>query len=342
MPRRHRRARHRRRGDAREAAVPDLAGSRAAWIGALHETAGNAAVSRMLSSARRGGAVPSPAALVPEAFVDGGRAGSVPAGGAEELVIAPGREEPVPHAFRLAPRLTGPAARDPAPGAARAAEEMEEREPPLVEREEFEPEEGGPRPVSFVGGGRTGTVAWAGGGGAGPHGNEPVGSIQFHFPPLYWSRSNGLFSDSEAWVLPGSAQLFVRRSWLGSDAGDQGNGWYVTPAAAARLDRHEALHVITTMSHYMSDLLPVLTRAATLRTTAYTQVQALLQLRDQLAWAAGVQAFQAADTADNQPMGTVDSAELSSGTYVVNVGPGTVGGTAYTNRLKIPSEPNPT
>ena len=40
-------------------------------------------------------------------------------------------------------------------------------------------------PTAFVAGGRTGSVRWAGGGGAGPHGNQRVGSMQKHVSPVY-------------------------------------------------------------------------------------------------------------------------------------------------------------
>ena len=39
------------------------------------------------------------------------------------------------------------------------------------------------RPHAFLGGGKSGTKAWAGGGGAGPKGNQQAGSIQNQVPP---------------------------------------------------------------------------------------------------------------------------------------------------------------
>jgi hypothetical protein len=49
-----------------------------------------------------------------------------------------------------------------------------------------------------------------------------------------------------------------------------------------------------------------------------------------------------ADTADNKIGGTVDIADLNSGTYPVDAGPGNVGGTAFQHRIHVPSEPTPT
>ena len=92
---------------------------------------------------------------------------------------------------------------------------------------------------AFVNVGQTGTVIWGGGGGAGARGNEPVGSIQFQYPPVYQSRSLGPLSDSEAWVSPLTGFLVVVRSWVGINGGNQGNGHFVTPAAAARINQHK-------------------------------------------------------------------------------------------------------
>lgn len=201
---------------------------------------------------------------------------------------------------------------------------------------------GGPSdvPRAYVPGGRTGNVTWAGGGGAGPHGNESVGSIQLAFPPIYQSRSNGLFSDSEAWVMPGTGQLIVIRSFVGSNAGDQGNGWWVTPAAAAKLDQHEQMHVTMTKAAYDAYLAPVEAKMGDHK-SAYSQSDAIAALKAHIAWEQGVKDFQTWDDLYNFPMKAVDTVDLASGTYVVDSGAGTVAGTAFAHRLRIPSESSP-
>jgi hypothetical protein len=205
------------------------------------------------------------------------------------------------------------------------------------------------QPHAFVDGGMTGTVIWAGGGGAGPRGEQGTGTIQTTVNPTYQSRSNGLFSDSEAWVLGGTGDLTVKRSWLGANGGDQGNGHYVTPAAAARFNAHEVLHVNSTKSIYDAHIKPMLERVVAHRDDnpghstvhAFLQSSAIEALRSTIGWADAVSAFQTDDTAANAPMNTVDTNDLASGTYPVDRGPGKVEGKQFQHRVTLPSEPAP-
>jgi hypothetical protein len=210
---------------------------------------------------------------------------------------------------------------------------------------------------AFTDSGRTGATVWGGGGGpgtpgtfAGPHTNEPNGSVQANGTPVYESRSKGLFSDSEAWMQAGTGTLDVTRSWTGVNAGDQGNGWYLTPGAAARFDDHERLHVNRARAHYTTHIVPLLARVKDFtpspaggdrKATAYTQIGARYALRSIILWPESVKAFQDADITDNSPGGPVDAADLASGTYPIDAGPGAVGGTPFAHRVRLPAEPNP-
>jgi hypothetical protein len=201
------------------------------------------------------------------------------------------------------------------------------------------------RPRAFTASGRTGTVVWAGGGGAGPHGNEAAGSIQTEVAPDYQSRSNGMRVNSDAWVRAGTGSVDVVRSFVGANAGDQGNGWYLTTGAANRFDQHEQLHVASSQGHYNTNVVPLLARVANSAVTgkaiAFTRLGAISDLKAQIKWADSLKAFQRADRADNKPMGSVDTNDLASGTYPIDAGPGTVGGKAYQHRARLASEPNP-
>lgn len=207
-------------------------------------------------------------------------------------------------------------------------------------------------PRVFVSGGRTGTVVFAGGGGAGPRGNQTVGSIQAQVPPIYDSRSLGTLSNSEAWVRAGTGSLSVTRSYVGMNSGDQGNGYYVTPRAAARTDQHEAAHVQNSETHYNTHLRPMLNRISNYTPAAaggggrvvarFLQSSARSALAGIIGWATAITNFQTADSADNRPMGTIDRSYLASPTRLVDSGPGTVGGTAYQHRVHVRSEPTPT
>jgi hypothetical protein len=200
------------------------------------------------------------------------------------------------------------------------------------------------RPHAFSDGGRTGGIVWAGGGGAGPHGNQPAGSVQAQTAPTYDSRANADSHDADAWVRAGTGTISVVRSWLGANAGNQGNGHFVTAGAAARFDAHERLHVASTQGFYNTNLDPLLTRVGDHSlglNVATTQEAAIAALRAKIKWPESVSAFQSADLGANAPMATVDTNDKASGTYPVDAGPGTVGGVAFQHRVRLPSEPNP-
>ena len=201
------------------------------------------------------------------------------------------------------------------------------------------------RPRAFTASGRTATVIWGGGGGAGPHGNEPAGSIQTQVAPDYQSRSNGMRANSDAWVRAGTGSVDVVRSFVGANGGDQGNGWYVTAGAATRFDQHEQLHVASSQGHYNTNVVPLIARVANSAVTgkgiAFTRLGAISDLRSQIKWSDSLRVFQRDDRADNKPMGTVDTNDLASGTYPIDAGPGTVAGKAYQHRARLGSEPNP-
>lgn len=206
-------------------------------------------------------------------------------------------------------------------------------------------------PKLFVDGGRTGAVIYAGGGGAGPHGNQMTGSIQASVVPIYDSRSLGAFSGSEAWGRTGTGSLTVTRSYVGMSSGDQGNGYYVTARAASRADQHEDAHVQNSRGHYNTYLQPLLTRILNYTPapagggrviTRYLQTDARSALESHINWQSSITSFQTNDTADNRPMGAIDQSYLASSTRIVDGGPGTVGGTAYQHRIHILTEPTPT
>jgi hypothetical protein len=199
-------------------------------------------------------------------------------------------------------------------------------------------------PRAFTDGGQTGTVVWAGGGGAGARGNQAVGSIQSQTAPTYKAKMNAGGKDADAWVEDGTGKASVTRSWVGIASGDQGNGHFVTPAAATRINNHEVLHVTSTKGHHDTNIKPLETRVAdkTLGMgVSNTEAGAITVLKAAIKWPESIKAFQDGDTADNKPMGPVDTGDIGTGTYPVDAGPGTVGGKNYQHRVRLPSEPNP-
>ncbi len=200
-------------------------------------------------------------------------------------------------------------------------------------------------PHAFTGDGRTGTNPWAGGGGAGPKGNQPSGSVTNQVPPTYDSRGVGLFSKSEAWVKEGTGVADVTRSFASTDAGDQGNSWYVTEQAAAALTAHEQRHVSASKNDYDSKIQPALDRVARSATIGkgvfYKQSDARAWVQKQVGWAGAIKEFEEADQGDNAPGGVVDTMDYGGPSYPRQIGAGSVAGKDYQNRLVMNSEPDP-
>ena len=91
-------------------------------------------------------------------------------------------------------------------------------------------------PTAFVDSGRSGPTPWAGGGGAGPKGNEASGSYTAD-PPVYAARGNW-FNNADAWVDSGGT-VDVKRSYVTSNAGD-GAATSVHGRPATRSDTRSA------------------------------------------------------------------------------------------------------
>jgi hypothetical protein len=203
------------------------------------------------------------------------------------------------------------------------------------------------QPHAFAAGGRTGTKAWAGGGGAGPKGNQEAGSIQNQVVPDYDSSWGGLFTNASAWVVEGTGVVDVTRNYVTSDAGDQGNGWWISDKAAAALDAHEQRHVANSRDQFNSNIGPVLDRVARSRTIGkeitYKSAEAKAYVRQQVGWKAGLDEFVDADKGQNAPNMMVDTNDLASGALPrPQHGPRKIAGKDYDNYLIMSSEPDPT
>jgi hypothetical protein len=200
------------------------------------------------------------------------------------------------------------------------------------------------RPRVFIAGGRTGKAAWGGGAGAGPHGNQESGSAELVSPEIETSWG-GAFANADAWVKDGTGTVTVKRDYVSSDAGDQGNGWYVTDKAAAGLDRHERLHVAKSRDLYADKMQPLLDRILMSyqygKGKVYKSVDAAQLVRQYVDWPASVKSFDEDDKAWNGKGGQVDQEDQFSPNFPRQIGPGKVNGKAFTNRLKMPTEEAP-
>lgn len=198
-------------------------------------------------------------------------------------------------------------------------------------------------PHAFVDGGRTATVAWAGGGGAGARGNENVGSLQTQVPPTFTASAGPAAGRFSSAITVGTGLLSVTRSWLGVVSGAQGNGRWVSVAAAALINAHETRHVASTRGIYTTHLTPVETRIANPalgQNAGATGADAIAAHRTTIGWQPGITAFQAADTTANAPGGAIDTADVAAG-WVHNIGAGTVNGVAFTHRTTTTTEAAP-
>jgi hypothetical protein len=198
-------------------------------------------------------------------------------------------------------------------------------------------------PHAFVDGGMTSTVAWSGGGGAGAHGNEGAGTIQTQIPPTYTASAGPAAGKFSSTITAGTGVLTVRRSWVGAFAGNQGNGWYLTAAAVATVNAHETHHVASSRALYATHLAPLEARVANAalgQNAGATAAGAIATHQAAINWAPSITAFQTADSAANAPGGTVDSADVAAG-WIVDIGPGTVSGTAFNHRVTNAGEPSP-
>lgn len=200
------------------------------------------------------------------------------------------------------------------------------------------------RPRVFIAGGRTGKVAWSGGGGAGPHGNQESGSAELVSPEIETSWG-GAFSNADAWVKDGTGTVTVKRDYVSSDAGDQGNGWYITDKAAAGLDRHEQRHVAQSRELYANRIQPMLDRIIMSyqfgKGKAYKSADAAGLVRQYVDWGSSVKQFDEDDKSSNGKGGQVDQEDQFSPNFPRQIGAGKVNGKAFTNRLKMPSEDAP-
>jgi hypothetical protein len=197
-------------------------------------------------------------------------------------------------------------------------------------------------PTAFVDGGRTGSTAWAGGGGAGPKGNEKSGSYTA-VPPVYAARGNW-FSNADAWVESGGT-VDVKRSYVTSNPGDQGNGWWVSPLAAARLERHEQMHVATAQSDYASSIDPMLRQVGTSATLGkgkmFWKSDAIALLKKTIGWESALKKFEEQDSNNNGQGGWVDQMDIYGGSWPATVGPREIEGKVYDKVLVMGSESDP-
>jgi hypothetical protein len=192
---------------------------------------------------------------------------------------------------------------------------------PVGRRAEDEDPADAMNPHAFIRGGRTGTIAWAGGGGEGlgPKGDQGSGSLQTEIAPEYDYHWGGPFTNASSFVEPSTGVVDVHRSYKSSKPGDQGNGWWVSEAAANALTAHEQKHVARSSDLYDRIIEPMTVKIRDSATwgkeRAYLGSDAKAALKVRIDWANTVKKFKDEDMAENAPNNRVDNEDVGAPHY---------------------------
>lgn len=200
-------------------------------------------------------------------------------------------------------------------------------------------------PHVFVNGGKTGSAMDNTVGGRGGSGDQGVADITV-VAPQYESRAPaGAGAQARAWIRAGTGTATVTRSYTGSLTGANGPTLYMTARAVARTDAHEVLHIQSSLAIHDRHIVPLEARV-TARTgepnalsSGATAAEAQTALQNFINWNATITAFQNEDRAANTPMGTVDTTDLASPTFIRDYGPRRVNGVNYAHYFDTPPGP---
>jgi hypothetical protein len=219
---------------------------------------------------------------------------------------------------------------------------------PVGSRAEDEDPAEAMHPRAFIRGGQTGTIAWAGGGGEGlgPKGNQGSGSLQSEIEPEYDYHWGGPKTNASSFVVPSTGVVDVHRSYVTSAAGDQGNGWWVSQAAATALTAHEQKHVARAKEVYDRILEPMTVKIANSavygKEKAYWGSEAKAALKAHIDWANTLKKFKNEDQAENAPNNRVDNEDVGAPHYPVPMKtPRTIEGKQYEHWEVMPGEKPP-
>ena len=135
-------------------------------------------------------------------------------------------------------------------------------------------------------------------------------------------------------MIAGTGIFDVHRDYMTSDAGDQGNGWWVSPLAAAALEAHEQRHLQAARDVYSSTIDPMLDRISKSKSvgyrTDYRAVNAVALLQKYVGWKSSIDRFSEQDAQWNADQGQIDQEDLASTRYPVPMkGPKTIEGKEY-------------
>ena len=193
---------------------------------------------------------------------------------------------------------------------------------------------------TFTNGGKTGTgqVNWIGGNG----GTTPnIGGITLVAPTIDTSAAPATGGTAQAWVRAGTGTAAVNRTYIGVTVGAHGV-YYITAAAAARIDVHEQGHVAQSRVAHDAHIQPLENRVKQHTTQAKalsqgaTEAQAKTALDTFLNWNTSITNFRNADNAANLPGGTWDTTDSASANFYHDHGARVIGGVNYAHYIDAP------
>lgn len=191
----------------------------------------------------------------------------------------------------------------------------------------------------FVNAGKAGSgvVNWAGGNG----GTTPgIGSSTSVAPAIETRPPAAAGGPARAWVRPGTGTVNVSRNYFGVLVGANAT-YYITAAAAARIDLHEQNHIAHSKSAHDAHLAPLEVRIAARNEEAKAlshgpdEAAAKAALIAELKWNESLTNFRDKDNADNLPGGAVDTADSASAGWYKDLGPRVVGGVNYAHFVDV-------
>jgi hypothetical protein len=136
----------------------------------------------------------------------------------------------------------------------------------------------------------------------------------------------------------------VTRSYKGVQLGANAT-YYFTARACARADTHEQLHVASSRGIHNTNISPLETRVGTHRGESHalqsgaTPAAAQTALIAFVNWNPSVIAFSTQDTAANTPMGSVDTTDMATATFIRDYGPRAVAGANFAHYIDTPPGP---
>jgi hypothetical protein len=190
----------------------------------------------------------------------------------------------------------------------------------------------------FVNAGKAGSglVNWAGGNG----GTTPGIGSSTSVAPSIDTRPAGDAGTARAWIRAGTGTVAVRRHYFGVLVGANGT-YYITPAAAARIDTHEQNHIGHSRMAHDAHLVPLEARVAARAgegnalSQGANEAAAKAALVAELKWNDSLTRFRDQDNAYNLPGGSVDTADSGSAGWYKDLGPRSVAGVNYAHYVDV-------